>query len=274
MQWIDTLASIVFTRPPRFLSLYRRLFGNSGGGGYWATANNDQLDLRMDRLTGCPDEAVLALAEVAALAAWKAAESQKGTLSMRELIRRGDAIEQTLRSRAHRTYADSPTAEGMPMLPTGLPASAEVTSPSALASAGADEHTRRTIASIWREAAVLYLHTVISDAHPGVPEIVKATNTIMDHMQVLPPSHHDRALLFPLVMTGTMTDDPLIRELVKGRLAWHHDEFYNGSMSQARTFIDYVHGRRQAARHGHRGASVTVDWRECMRERWSAITLV
>ncbi|EKM49458.1 uncharacterized protein PHACADRAFT_201720 [Phanerochaete carnosa HHB-10118-sp] len=33
--------------------------------------NNDQLDLRMDKLTGCPDEAVLAIAETAALAHWK-----------------------------------------------------------------------------------------------------------------------------------------------------------------------------------------------------------
>ncbi|EKM50807.1 uncharacterized protein PHACADRAFT_200737 [Phanerochaete carnosa HHB-10118-sp] len=63
---------------------------------------------------------------------------------------------------------------------------------------GADEHTRHTVTSIWRKTAVLYLHTVISDAHlgehrpvrarlnhatgvcrvffTGIPEIVKATN--------------------------------------------------------------------------------------------------
>ncbi|EKM58499.1 uncharacterized protein PHACADRAFT_193620 [Phanerochaete carnosa HHB-10118-sp] len=270
--WIDTLASVVFTRPPRFLSLYRRLFGNQGGAGYWATTNNDQLDLRMDRLTGCPDEAVLAIAETAALAHWKITESQKGALSVRELARRGEIIEQTLRSQPARVYDDSPTTEGMPMLPTGLAAPADAAAAAAMGP-GADEHTRRTVASIWRETAVLYLHTVISDAHPGVPEIVKATNTILDYTQLLGPSHFDRAMIFPLVLAGCMSDDPLIRELAKGRLGWHRDDFYNGSMSQARTFVDYVHNRRQAVRHSHR-ANVTIDWRECMRERWSAITLV
>ena len=156
------------------------------------------------------------------------------------------------------------------------------------------DSTRGTIANIWRETAVLYLHTVISDAHPGksqrgipsmapetdlqsfsgVPEIVKTTNNILDYKQMLGPSTFDRALIFPLVLAGTMTDDPMLRELVVQRFAWHRDDFYNGSMSQARTFVDYVHTRRQAARHSSQRANANVDWRECMRERWSAITLV
>lgn len=157
----------MFSRPPRFLSLYRRLFGASGGGGYWAAANNDQLDLRMDKLTGCPDEALLAIAETAQLAQWKTSEAQKGCLSVRELIRRGDVIEQTLRNHPSRSYADSPTTDTAPMLPTGMTAPADM-SPS-LGGSGADERTRRTIASIWRETAVLYLHTVLSDSQPGKP---------------------------------------------------------------------------------------------------------
>ena len=70
-----------------------------------------------------------------------------------------------------------------------------------------------------------------------------------------------------------MSEDPLIRELIKQRLQWHHDDFFNGSMSQARTFIEYVYTRRHAVRNGHR-ANITIDWRECMRERWSAVTIV
>jgi hypothetical protein len=154
----------MFSRPPRFLSLYHRLFGASTGAGYWATTNNDQLDLRMDKLTGCPDEALLAIAEIAALAYWKATEASKGTLSMRELIRRGNFIEQTLRSHPARTYTDSPTTADMPMLPTGLTTAAEM---SHVMIGTADEHTKRTIAHVWRETAVLYLHTVLSECQPG-----------------------------------------------------------------------------------------------------------
>lgn len=68
-------------------------------GGFWADA--DALySLRMDLLTGCPDEAILAIAETSALAHWKATEQRNGSLSYRDLIRRGDDIEQRLRHRA------------------------------------------------------------------------------------------------------------------------------------------------------------------------------
>ena len=102
---------------------------------------------------------------------------------------------------------------------------------------------------------------------------MKSTNSLIDQMQLIGPSNFDCAMVFPYVLTGCMSEDPLIRELVKQRLHWHRDDFFNGSMSQARTFVEYFHNRRQAVRSSHR-ANVSVDWRECMRERWSAITIV
>ena len=81
-------------------------------------------------------------------------------------------------------------------------------------------------------------------------------------------------MVLPFVLTGCLTDDPYMRETIRQRLQWHQDEFYNGSMSQGRTYIDCVQTRRNAARNNHRRANISVDWRECMRERWSAITLV
>lgn len=119
----------------------------------------------MDKLTGCPDNAVLALAQIANLAAWKASEASKGTLSMRELIRRGEQIEQTMFSYPTRTYAESPTGEPTSMLPTGMPAAA-ADMPS-MGGSGADELTKRTVATIWQEAAMLYLNTVLSGSHPS-----------------------------------------------------------------------------------------------------------
>lgn len=50
----------------------------------------------MDVLTGCPDEAMLAIAEITALSHWKVTEQRCGTLSVRELVRRGDDIEQRM----------------------------------------------------------------------------------------------------------------------------------------------------------------------------------
>lgn len=45
---------------------------------------------------GCPEDVLLILAEIAALAQWKSQERQTGTLSNRELLRRGVAIENRL----------------------------------------------------------------------------------------------------------------------------------------------------------------------------------
>lgn len=46
---------------------------------------------------GCPDEVLLILAETADLAQWKRQERRLGTLSTRDLLRRGEAIELMLR---------------------------------------------------------------------------------------------------------------------------------------------------------------------------------
>ncbi|PSS36747.1 hypothetical protein PHLCEN_2v1378 [Hermanssonia centrifuga] len=263
--WIDILSGVTFLRPPRFLSVYRRLFGG-GGAGYWSTSNNDQLDLRMDKLTGCPDEALLAIAETAALAHWKASESRQGSLSMRDLIRRGDQIEQVLRQRPARNYAESPTSETVPVMPSGMTAAAGMFDDTT----GPDETTRRTVAEIYRETAMLYLHTVLSDSHPGVPEINKSVNTLLDLIQQLGPSQFDRAVIFPLGLTGCMTADPFYRLMIKDRCNLHPLDFYcNGHIAQIQQLMEYVWTTRDSQR-----GSVPVDWRECLHERWSNLLMV
>lgn len=115
----------------------------------------------MDLLTGCPDEAMLCIAETSALAHWKASNKKNGTLSYRELIRRGDALEQ--RMRQHQSdIVDEVDVEMAPLHPDLL-ASAVADS----VNDGPSEGTRRIIASIFRETALLYLHTVLSESQPG-----------------------------------------------------------------------------------------------------------
>ncbi|KAH9923083.1 uncharacterized protein B0H18DRAFT_956005 [Fomitopsis serialis] len=66
----------------RFLALYQRLSGSS----FWA--NSPQTGVRMDLLTGSPDEVALATGEISALASWKnAGLVRRGGLSVRELVR-------------------------------------------------------------------------------------------------------------------------------------------------------------------------------------------
>jgi hypothetical protein len=178
-QWLEIVASITLTKPPKFLPLYRRVFGS--GGDFWGGSGHnldDSYELRMDSLTGCPDDVILGIAEVSALAHWKAQEQRNGCLSMRELIRRGDAIEQQLRTHTEpESFTEMDQAPMHPSLPgtnvdyTG----SQSMSISALSPPQSmnttiqfpSEDMRRVVAALFRETAILYLHTVLSDAVPG-----------------------------------------------------------------------------------------------------------
>jgi len=252
-------------RPPKFLALYRRLFGNSSD--FWAGSSHshsDSYELRMDSLTGCPDEVVLGIAEVSALAHWKAQEQQNGCLSMRELIRRGDAIEQHLRTHTEpESFAEVDQAPMHPSLPgtkvdyAGSSSMPALSSPESVNTAiqFPSEEMRRVVAGIFRETAVLFLHTVLSDSVPGVPEITASVDRNIKLFSRLPPSEVDRSLVFPLCLTGCMTDNRARRDLLKGRLQAQDENI--GNILQARALIEAVW------RHRDVGGGV-VDWREIM----------
>ena len=134
-------------RPPKYLSLWKQLLSEQK---YWV--NGSSLDipqqLRMDLISGCPDEAMLAIAEVSALAHWKASQLRNGSLSYPELIRRGTVIEQQLRQYPSNDHHDA-----------RLHGSTDATQPT--------QEDRSLAANIFREAAHLYLHTVLSNSIPG-----------------------------------------------------------------------------------------------------------
>lgn len=100
----------------------------------------------MDLLTGCPDEALLAIAEVSNLAHWKASQIRNGCLSYPELIRRGTAIDQRLRR-----------------APTDLSRLQDRHT----SNAGPSREQRALVANVFRETARLYLHIVLSNSVPG-----------------------------------------------------------------------------------------------------------
>jgi hypothetical protein len=161
-QWFDTLASIIQVRAPKYLGLLKNLL--CGQGGYWNASKDaeEHHALRMDLVTGCPDGAMLALAEIAMLAHWKATEQRNRTLSYRELIRRGDDIEHRLRQHQSCTTLSSdvnqdPLHPGVPHMGTANDAGAPFP----------DEKSRSRVAKLFYEAAVLLLNIVLSNASPG-----------------------------------------------------------------------------------------------------------
>ncbi|KAG1901082.1 fungal-specific transcription factor domain-containing protein [Suillus fuscotomentosus] len=235
--WCDIMSTLTLKTTPKHLSLYRRLF--HGGSGYWGLTQQgigDDSALRMDSLTGCPDEVLLGIAEIATLSYWKMQELRKGSLNMRELVRRGDVIERHLRTQTETVLpAEADQTQLHPELASMAVKYGNVqNSPTGYVgtSLPADD-TRRIVADIFQEATILYLHTVLSDSIPGesklirMSEIVKSIVAMVQLLNRLPASNIDRCLVFPICLAGCLTDDPIIREFLKARLQPQRDGFGN-----------------------------------------------
>jgi Fungal specific transcription factor domain len=174
IKWLDILSSITLGRPPKYLTLYRRLLARcgdnaTGASPYWMESDMDGgFDLRMESLSGCSDDVMLAIAEISALAHWKDTVSSNRSLSVRQLVRRGEEIEQRLR--AIDTEPPSSTAGANSGLPhPNLPVQPLTDG----AHASPDNHTRRTVANIFREAAILYLQMVVNGNYPSTYNFIQ-----------------------------------------------------------------------------------------------------
>ncbi|KAF7312576.1 Zn(2)-C6 fungal-type domain-containing protein [Mycena indigotica] len=254
--WLDIFSSLTVMRPPKYLALYKRLFGDLAG---WQSHSDE---IRMTTLTGCPEEVLLGIAEVSALAHWKAEQRRKGTLSNRDLIRRGDEIERRLRTALGAMEArGGDMLDKTPLHPTLVQSDSEQVN----AAPYPTSETRALVARIFEEAVVLYLHTVLNDSNPGVPEISTSVGSIVQHLHQLPPSEVDRALVFPICLAGCMTDDSNWREFLKARLQARDESL--GNLMRTRLLMEAVWQKRDVS-------AMTVDWRETMRERGLNLLLV
>ncbi|KAL4072755.1 fungal-specific transcription factor domain-containing protein [Scleroderma yunnanense] len=250
--WLDVMSTVTLCVVPKHLHFYRRLY--RGGGGFWAASGRnavEELDTRVESLTGCPDEALLGIAEISSLECWKSQEFRNGTLSMKELIRRGDVLERHLR-------ADNQSGYSQDVDQTRLHPESAMSDTSTTRHSGATSQvdvTRQVVASIFREAAIMYLHIVLSGANPGVPEIMRSVEIIIIFLRQLPVSIVDRVLIFPIYLVGCMTDNPVQREVLKTRLLNMQDGF--GNIHQTVRVLETVWHRRD-----NRGG--VVEWRDLL----------
>ncbi|KAF7424130.1 hypothetical protein PC9H_009433 [Pleurotus ostreatus] len=267
--WFDIFSSVSFSPPPRFLGLWKYLLTP----GYWPshlpgddltspTVHSSSSPIHMEALMGCPDDAVLAIGEISALAHWKENELRKGTLSIRELLRRGDLIEAALRQ----NHGDIFNSPGSPLHPNLAQSASNGNGElsSTPQPAFPTDDMRRVIASIFRESAVLYLQTVLNGCNPGVIEISQSVDQLVHLLQQLPRSELDRSLVFPICIAGCMTDSSPQREFIKGRLQ-AQDEGW-GNIRQTRALMELVWRKRDV--------EGSADWRQMLWERPMPLLLV
>ncbi|CAE6447042.1 unnamed protein product [Rhizoctonia solani] len=272
--WMDIFSSISLGKSPRFLGLYRRLLQPNT---WYPTGQRSGLQL--ENIMGCADGIMLCLAEIADLAHWKGEQQVAGCLSMPELIRRGLVIEKDLRREGHSLYRQQhegmwgsvpPRATPVNLdLPNG-PRLGQSHSPPAsppLPNAVLDgDQLRRLVSDIFREAAILYLHTELSELRPQVPEIKRAVKDTVEALKKLPCSEYDRSLVFPLALVGCATDEAEMREYVRCRIKQLSSAV--GNCATAGELIEHVWARRDKT------PGVVLGWREAMREIGMTILLV
>ncbi|XP_006459066.1 hypothetical protein AGABI2DRAFT_201001 [Agaricus bisporus var. bisporus H97] len=230
--WIDIIASVTTGRGPKFFSLWRRLLGERGT--YWGQNHTTfQRGLRMDTLIGCPDEVLLMILEVSLLAQWKATTQHEGILSYRELIRQGNEIEQRMKQNVTDTRLINDNN-------VSLIQNEMMSKPEMLL----DDDTRGAVATLFREAAILYLNTVLSGPCPGVPEISEGVRKITQIIRSLHRSPEvERGAVLPIILAGCMTNDSIHREFFKGRFLQNEGV---GNLMQLRVLMEILWQKRDA----------------------------
>ncbi len=165
----------------------------------------------MERIMGCNEQVLLAIAETADLAKWKSEMEAKGCLSNPELCARSAAIQKNLEF-VGPAYDGSGYTEDEIMGWGG----------SSNASQGSDDdrssHTIRLVSNIFRATGKLYLHTVLSNCNPNVREIKDAVKETVAAFKWLQPSDVDKSLVFPIALAGCLTDEPEYRVYLSERL--------------------------------------------------------
>jgi len=255
--WFDVWASITQLRQPRFLHIYRQLFGNPSTSSYIEEDHSEQIagtpgsapHLSMVPIVGCTNESFRAMAEIANLAAWKEVELQCERLSVPKLVERGLQIEALY-------------------LPKDTPASNKPFSDEM-------DFRRRVVSDVFRASARVYLHTVLSKGYPSCPEIEEGVAETIEFLKRVPPSEGMtsravvRSVVFSICICGCLTDNPVQQEFLLRRLESLGEEAnVFGNCAEVKRLMQKVWAMREARR------GVPVCWGEIMQEGGSDILLL
>ncbi|KAJ3778137.1 fungal-specific transcription factor domain-containing protein [Lentinula raphanica] len=191
--WFDVLASVTTMQKTQLYGVIDELYNPSKQSGIHAVSEEDPLS--MMSIMGCENRIVWAFSEISKLDEWKRKHEKGGSLSIVELSRRADDIEQYL-------------APPNPKLV-----------------ARTEEDVPRVLASeVFRTSAIVYLRTIVSGDHPLVQEISSAVaNAVAALEQVAraePKVKHVvvRSTVFAYYICAALTNKPIKREFILKQL--------------------------------------------------------
>jgi hypothetical protein len=225
--WFDVLGAVTRRAAPRLLRIFRQLF-------HGARIDDGGPSPSLVSIMGCENGIVLALAEISHLSHSADEARARGQLSVPDLVAAGQHIE-------HQYL-------GLPVVPPLLPPAAPDGNPDAHAA-----HYRALTAPVFRAAARVYLHSVLSGDMPGCHEIAGAVNdTVLALRRVPPEPAAERAVVrmvvFAICVAGCLTDEPAHREFLLSRLDSQASTETTGNCAEVRKVMQRVWDARKAGR--------------------------
>ncbi|KAI0097907.1 fungal-specific transcription factor domain-containing protein [Nemania sp. FL0031] len=199
--YIDIIAATTRGEAPRLQKYHPELLTPQGQG-------DAQPRIRLGEYIGCHSWAMLEIASIASLAAWKRAQQSSGSLSMVELVQRTCAIEGRLQQ--HLSSLPNISASASSASNIYDPSAHHPVTPysgfhemaadyAARATPAVDLHTR-----IWAQAAVTYLHVIASGLQPTLPEVRASVGATIELFRALPSPLALRTLIWPFAVTGCL----------------------------------------------------------------------
>jgi hypothetical protein len=212
----DIVASTALGEEPRLLRYHDSILGN----GSWpepTRKNQDTHIIRLEAIMGCQNWAMVAVAKIAALDAWKKHQQTDGDLDMMELVLRATAIKSMLVANLTRVEVANPSAISVSADTNNSPW--DIFTPcngqESLLAAQSLVVTR-----IWAHAAALYLSVVVSGWQPSSSEVRHHVACIIELLaQRMLSWAVLRVVAWPFCVAGCLAapaQEPLLRSVVEG----------------------------------------------------------
>lgn len=190
----------------------------------------ENLGTPVQSMMGCRSTVMALICEVTTLDRWKKTAQAAHKLSIVDLVKRGARIEERLwqevGSNSPRNSSQSSPGSTPPWEPSAPP-------------------THPGINKVYALAGIIYLHVVMSGAHPYLQEIRQAVEAVLEALKDLRGSELLQSLSWPLCVAGCLaTEDQYapFRQLLSATEAW---EATGGTCSAAYRIIKECWERRK-----------------------------
>jgi hypothetical protein len=200
--------------------------------------------IELDKVMGCESSVMILIAKISQLEQWKLEMQQGGRLSILQLGARAQEIKNLLNNTLARQMIPPP-------------------------STSASKHVH-IITKVFTCAALTYLHTVVSGAHPELLEIEASVSMTIEAFGNLPDPKLLQNLIWPFCITGCMASkdrEPFFKSLLSMP---NIDEQGPGNYWKAFEVIQECWKLREQ----HGGACGKVDWTSAMKSLGYEVLLV